>query len=58
MMDCKSMDTPMMKNLRKLSDSTSYSYSVDPTIYWKLIRSLIYLVNTKIDILFAVSTLK
>jgi hypothetical protein len=30
MMDCKSMDTPMMKNLNKLSDSALDSYLVDP----------------------------
>jgi hypothetical protein len=42
------MDTPMMKNLKKLSDSASDSYLVDPTIYKKLIESLIYLVNTRL----------
>jgi hypothetical protein len=57
MMDCKSMTTPMMKNLKKLSDSTSDSYLVDPMMYRKLIGSLMYLVNTRIDIFFAVSTL-
>jgi hypothetical protein len=40
MMDCKSMATPMMKNLQKLSDFTSYSYLVDPTMYMQLIGSL------------------
>jgi hypothetical protein len=33
MMDYTSMATPMMKNLKKLSDSTSDSYLVDPTMY-------------------------
>jgi hypothetical protein len=33
MMDCKSMTTPMMKNMKKLSDSTSDSYLVDPMMY-------------------------
>jgi hypothetical protein len=33
MMDCKSMATPMMTNLKKLSDSASDSYLVDPTMY-------------------------
>jgi hypothetical protein len=33
MMDCKSMATPMMTNLKKLSDSTSDSDLVDPTMY-------------------------
>jgi hypothetical protein len=57
MMDCKSMATPMVTNLKKLSDFTSYSYLVDPTMYNKLIGSLTYLVNTKSNIFFAVSTL-
>jgi hypothetical protein len=48
MMDCKSMDTPMETNLKKLSDSTSDSYLVDPMIYKQLIGSLMYLVNTRI----------
>jgi hypothetical protein len=33
MMDCKSMATPMMTNLKKLSDSASDSDLVDPTMY-------------------------
>jgi hypothetical protein len=33
MMDCKSMATPMETNLKKLSDSTSDSDLVDPTMY-------------------------
>jgi hypothetical protein len=57
MMDCKSMATPMMTNLKKLSDSTLDSYLVDPTKYRKLIGSLMYLANTRPDICFAVSTL-
>jgi hypothetical protein len=57
MMDYKSMATPMMKNLNKLSDSTLDSYFLDPTMYRKLIGSLMYLVNTKRDIFFAMSTL-
>jgi hypothetical protein len=32
-MDCKSMTTPMMTNLKKLSDSTLDSDLVDPTMY-------------------------
>jgi hypothetical protein len=50
MMDCKSMTTPMMKNMNLLSDS--YSYLVDTMMYIKLIRSLMYLVNTKLGICF------
>jgi hypothetical protein len=33
MMDCKSMTTPMMTNLKKFSDSTSDSDLVGPTTY-------------------------
>jgi hypothetical protein len=33
MMDYKSMDTPMETNLKNMSDSTSYSYLVDPMMY-------------------------
>jgi hypothetical protein len=57
MMDCKSMATPMETNLKKLSDSASDSDLVDPTMYRQLIGSLMYLVNTRPDIFFAVSTL-
>jgi hypothetical protein len=57
MMDCKSMATPMETNLKKLSDSASYSNLVDPTMYRRLIGSLMYLVNTKLDICFAVGIL-
>jgi hypothetical protein len=45
MMDCKSMATPMMINLKLLSDSSSDL--VDPTMYRQLIGSLMYLVNTR-----------
>jgi hypothetical protein len=55
MMDYKSMTTPMMTNLQLLSDS--YSYLVDPTMYRQLIGSLMYLVNTRSDICFAMNTL-
>jgi hypothetical protein len=37
MMDCKSMSTPMITNLRKMHDSDTGSYLVDPTMYRKLI---------------------
>jgi hypothetical protein len=55
MMDCKSMATPMVTNLKLLSDSSSDL--VDPTMYRQLIESLLYLVNTRLDICFAVNTL-
>jgi hypothetical protein len=55
MMDCKSMATPMTINLKLLSDSSSVS--VDPMMYRQLIGSLMYLVNTRPDICFAVNDL-
>jgi hypothetical protein len=55
MMDYKSMATPMMTNLKLLSDS--YLDLVDPTMYKQLMGSLMYLVNTRLDICFAVNTL-
>jgi hypothetical protein len=57
MMDYKYMATPMMANLKKLSDSASDSDLVDPTMYRQLIGSLMYLVDTRPDIYFVVSTL-
>lgn len=57
MMDCKSMATPMVTNLKKLGDSTSKLDLVDPTMYRQLSGSLIYPINTRSDICFAVSAL-
>ena len=55
MMDCKIMATPMGSNLKLLSDASSET--VDATICRQMIGSLIYLMNTRPDILFAVNTL-
>lgn len=55
MENCKPMSTPMITNLKKLS--ASEGELVDPTLYKELIGSFMYLVNTKPDICFAVSTL-
>jgi hypothetical protein len=55
MMDCKSMTTPMVMNLKKLRDFESDL--VDPSMYRQLIGSLMYLLNTRPDICFAVNTL-
>ena len=57
MIDCKSMATPMVSNLKKLHETTSCSDSVDSTMYRPLIGSLLYLVHTRPDICFAVSAL-
>jgi len=56
-MDGKSMATPMRKKLEKLSDYASNLELVDPTMYRQLIISLMYLVNTRLYILFAVNTM-
>ena len=48
MMDCKAMPTTMALNLNLLSDASSES--VDATMYRQMIRSLMYLTNTRPDI--------
>ena len=55
MMDCKAMTTPMASNLKLLSVASSEL--VDATIYCQMIGSLIYLMNTRLDILFVMNTL-
>ena len=55
MMDYKAMTTPMASNLKLLSDASSES--VDATMYRKMIGSLMYLKNMRLDIYFAVNTL-
>jgi hypothetical protein len=55
MMDCKSMDTPMTTDIRKVRDSDSDP--IDPSLYRQLIGSLMYLVNTRLNICFVVNTL-
>ena len=55
MMDYKAMTTPMASNLKLLSDASLEA--VDAMMYRQMIRSLMYLMNTRPDILFAVNTL-
>ena len=55
MLNLKPVTTPMMTNLKKLSVSSSDSDEIDPTLYKQLIGSLMYLVNTRPDICYAVS---
>jgi hypothetical protein len=55
MMDCKSMDTPMTTDIRKVRDLDSNP--VDLSLYQQLVGSLMYLVNTRPDIFFFVNTL-
>jgi hypothetical protein len=54
-MDCESMPTPMVTNLKLLSDT--YSDTVDVTMYIEMIVLLMYLMNTRPDICFAMNTL-
>jgi hypothetical protein len=53
--DIRPMTTPMITNWKKLH--ASESQLVDSTLYRQLIGSLMYLVNTRPDICFAVNTL-
>ena len=55
MMDCKAMIRPMASNLKLLSDASSEA--VDAMMYRQMIGSLMYLMNTRPDICFAVNTL-
>lgn len=54
-MDSKLMTTPMITNLKKLRRSDASL--TDPTNYHNLLGSLMYLVNTRIDICFTVNVL-
>jgi hypothetical protein len=54
MMDCKSMSTVMVTNLRKLHDSNTGSNLVDPTMYRQLIGPLMYMIHTRTNICYAV----
>ena len=51
-MDCKAMTTSMASNLKLLCVASSES--VDATMY----RQMIYPINTRLDICFAVNTLR
>lgn len=53
--DCRPMATPMITNWKKID--TSEDDEADPTLYRQLIESLMYLVNTRPDICYAVYTL-
>jgi protein associated with RNAse G/E len=56
MMDCKSMPTLMVMNLKLLSDTSSKT--VDVTMYRKMIGSLLYLTKTRPYICFVVNSLR
>ena len=54
MEDCRPMSTPMITNWKKLH--ASEGELVNPTLYRQLIGSLMYLVNSRPDLCFAVNT--
>eukprot|EP00253_Pinus_taeda_P022731 PITA_22731 len=53
--DCRPMATPMITNWKKID--ASEDKDVDPTLYRQLIGSPMYLVNTRVDICYAINTL-
>ena len=55
MEDCKPMAIPLASNWRKIDASGSDGF--DPTLYRQLIKSLMYLVNTRLDISFVFNSL-
>ena len=57
MLNCRPMSTPMETNLHKLKESTSKTKFANPTLYRQIIGSLIYLVNTRPDICYAINAL-
>ena len=57
MWNCKSMSSPMETNLHKLKEAAAESPFIDSTLYRQMIGSLMYLVNTRPDICYAVNAL-
>ena len=57
MVDCKSVSTPMEPNFEKLSGSAAGPMLANSIEYHQLVGALMFLVNTRQDICFAVNTL-
>jgi hypothetical protein len=55
MMDCKAIPTSMLTNMNLLNNTSSET--MDATMYKQMIGSLMYLMNTRPNICFAVNTL-
>jgi hypothetical protein len=51
------MPTPMVMDLKKMNEASTDSGEIDPHPYRQLIGSLMYLVNTRPDICYAVNVL-
>lgn len=51
------MATPMVMNLKNLIETSSDSDLVDPMMYRNLVGTLMYLLNTRLDIFFAMISL-
>ena len=57
MVDCKSVSTLMELNFKKLSGSVAGPVLTNPAKYRQLVGALMFLVNTRPNICFAVNTL-
>jgi hypothetical protein len=57
MTNCKLMPIPMVMDLKKMNKASTDSGEIDPHLYRQLIGSLMYMVNTRHDICYAVNVL-
>ena len=57
MVNCKSVSTQMELNFKKLSGSAAGPMLANPNEYRQLIGALMFLVNARSDVCFAVNTL-
>ena len=57
MVDCKTMITPMELNFKKLCGSAAGRDVGNPFEYRQLVGAVMFLVNSRLDICFAVNTL-
>jgi hypothetical protein len=57
MIDSKSMPTPMVMDLKKMNEDSTDSGEIDRHLYRQMIGSLMYLVNTRPNIFYAVNVL-